>query len=198
MKSKNYCVTAKLKKSDFNEVVDRFPDFYEKLKLHSRRYQDDLKKQLTTAIRRTSYIEPLSNEIVEEMLHTLRQEQFENGNILFREGDTCKGIMFVLEGGVELSHQEEGKSIVIDTLVPGSYLFSYACLTEERIKLTGAALGKTTVLVLPYETLDAARSANDDFNNELKDIEAYLATNGIPHCDYTRHRLCTLNPLMRF
>ena len=41
MKSKNYCVTAKLNKRDFNEVIERFPDLFEKLKEHSRRYQDD-------------------------------------------------------------------------------------------------------------------------------------------------------------
>ena len=74
MKSKNYCVTAKLKKKDFNEVVERFPDMFEKLKAHSRRYKDDQKTQLKEAIRRTSYIQTLSDEIVEEMLYTLRQE----------------------------------------------------------------------------------------------------------------------------
>ena len=102
-------------------------------------------------MRSTSYIENLSGEIVEEMIYTLRQEQFENGNVVFKEGDTSKGIMFVMEGGIELSHSEEGRSVVIDALLPGSYLFSSTCLTEEKIKLTGVALGKTTVLVLPYE-----------------------------------------------
>ena len=74
MKSKNYCVTAKLKKKDFSEVVERFPDLYERLKEHSRTYKDDQKKQLKEAILRTSYIEKLSDQIVEEMLYTLRQE----------------------------------------------------------------------------------------------------------------------------
>ena len=59
--------------------------------------------------------------------------------------------MFLMEGGIELSHTEHGRSVLVDTLLPGSYLFSSTCLTEERIKLTGVALGKTTVLVLPYE-----------------------------------------------
>ena len=101
------------------------------------------------------------------MLYTLRQEQFERGNVIFREGDMCKGIIFVMEGGVELSHTEEGKSIAIDTLLPGSHLFSYTCLTDERITLTGTAIRKTTVLVLPYETLEASRAVNTEFNDEL-------------------------------
>ena len=60
-----------------------------------------------------------------------------------------------MEGGIELSHTEDGQSIVIDSLMQGSFLFSYTCLTEERISLSGVAVGKTTVIVLPYEALQA-------------------------------------------
>ena len=150
------------------------------------------------AIRRTSYIEKLSDEIVEEMLYTLRQEQFENRNVIFREGDMCKGIIFVMEGGIELSYTENGNSIVIDTLMQGSYLFSYSCLTEERITMTGVALGKTTVLVLPYETLDVSRNVNADFHQELEVIEDYIQINGVPLCDYTRPRPKSITPRRRF
>ena len=86
----------------------------------------------------------------------------------------CKGIIFVMEGGIELSHHEEGKQIVIDTLLSGSHLFSYTCLTDERITLTGVALEKTTLLVLPYETIEASRKVNSEFNFELEEIEEYL------------------------
>ena len=132
------------------------------------------------------------------MLYTLRQEQFENRNLIFKEGEMCKGVIFVMEGGIELSHTEEGKSIVIDTLLPGSHLFSYTCLTDERVTLTGCALGKTTLLVLPYETLEASRSANADFNDELQAIEDYLQENGVPRCDYTRYRRLTISTMTRF
>ena len=132
------------------------------------------------------------------MLYTLRQEQFDNRNIVFREGEMCKGIIFVMEGGIELSHTEDGKSILVDTLMQGSHLFAYTCLTEERITLTGTALGKTTILVLPYETLDASRSVNTTFDEELCIIEGYLDTNGVPRCDYTRFRKRIQSPILRF
>ena len=72
VKSKNYCVTAMLHKSDFDELVERFPDFYAKLRKHSRRYKDDRRKQLKEAIRRITYLRELPEETVEEMLYTLR------------------------------------------------------------------------------------------------------------------------------
>ena len=120
------------------------------------------------------------------MLYTLRQEQFEDGNVIFREGDNCKGIIFVMEGGVEISYTENGHSIVIDTLVQDSSLFSYSCLADESIPLTGVAVGKTSVLVLPYETLEASRNVNMDFNAKLLEIEDYIEKNGVPRCDYKR------------
>ena len=43
VKSKNYCVTAMLHHKDFCEIVERFPDFHDKLKRHSLIYTDDLK-----------------------------------------------------------------------------------------------------------------------------------------------------------
>ena len=132
------------------------------------------------------------------MLYTLRQEQFENKNIIFREGDMCKGIIFVMEGGIELSCAENGNSVVIDTLGPGSSLFSYSCLTEESTTMTGVAVGKTTVLVLPYETLEASRSVNVEFDEELDEIEEYISTNGVPQCDYTHYRSHSLPPKERF
>ena len=52
---------------------------------------------------RTSYIEKLPDEILEVMLYTLRLEQFENGNIIFREGDKCRGILIVMDGCISLS-----------------------------------------------------------------------------------------------
>ena len=110
----------------------------------------------------------------------------------------CKGIIFVMEGGVEISYTENGNSIVIDTLVQGSSLFSYSCLAEESSTLTGIAVGKTTVLVLPYETLEASRSVNADFNAELEVIEEYISKNGVPPCDYTRYEKRTYPPILRF
>ena len=69
----------------------------------------------------------------------------------------------------------------------GSYLFSFTVLTDEKISLTGIAVGKTSVLVLPYENIQAARNFNEAFNEEVKRVEEYITANGVPKCDYTRY-----------
>ena len=64
--------------------------------------------------------------------------------------------------------------------------------------MTGIAVGKTTVLVLPYDTLDASRCVNNNFNAELEAIEEFISNNGVPLCDYTRHPSQKLTPITRF
>ena len=95
--------------------------------------------------------------MIEEVVFSVKQEMFEDGNTIFQEGDPCKGVVFVMGGEIELSYQEGGKSIVVDRLGAGSYLFSYTCLTAERLPLSGVANGKTNVLVLPTQVILDAR-----------------------------------------
>ena len=77
---------------------------------------------------------------------------------------------------------------MLDNLLAGSYLFAYTCLTEEKTSITGIARGKTTILVLPYQTLEVTRRVSDEFNEALEQIEEYITYNGVPRCDYTRYR----------
>ena len=133
MKSKNYCVTARLDSEGFDQISGRFPDFKTKLKQRIRSYQDPLKLQLKEALVRTDYFGNLPEDEIEDLVYMLKQEQFENENVIFREGDPCRGIMYLMEGNMELSHVEEGHEIVVDTLNPGSYLFSYTFLTTQPI-----------------------------------------------------------------
>ena len=68
------------------------------------------------------------------MLHEIKHEQFENGNIVFKEGDHCRGIMYIIDGEIELSYSKDNQSILVDTLQKGSYLFPYTSLTNEPVR----------------------------------------------------------------
>ena len=74
MKSKNYCLTARLDKESFTDLIGRFPDFYEKLRQHSKQYQDKLKRQLLDAVSNLEFFEGLPEDTIEDMLHEIKQE----------------------------------------------------------------------------------------------------------------------------
>ena len=81
-------------------------------------------------------------------MYMLKQEQFEADTAIFREGDPCRGIMYIMEGNIELCHVEGGREVAIDTLFPGSYLFSKTLVSGFLVQLTGIAKGKVTLLLL--------------------------------------------------
>ena len=74
MKSKNYCLTARLSKDAFSDLISRFPDFYEKLKQHSKQYQDRRKWQLKEAVLSIEFFKDLPEEFIDEMLPEIKQE----------------------------------------------------------------------------------------------------------------------------
>ena len=63
--------------------------------------------------------------------------------------------------------------------------------------MKGVALGKTTMIVLPYETLDASRGVSNELNKELEIIENFISINGVPLCDYHKSTRVRQTPKQR-
>ena len=61
-----------LRRRDFNELNERFPDLQGRLREHSRIYQDDLKQQQKKAVKKISYLEKISDDVVEDMLYSMK------------------------------------------------------------------------------------------------------------------------------
>ena len=160
VKSKNYCITARLDQKSFEDIVGRFPDFKTKLKKHSRLYADPLKTQMREAITKTEYFNNLAEETLDDLVYMLKQEQFDAENAIFREGDPCRGIMYLMEGSIELCHVEGCREVVLDALLPGSYLFPKTLVSGFPVQLTGIAKGKVTLLVLETQSLNYARQVS--------------------------------------
>ena len=95
--------------------------------------------------------------------------------------------MYLVEGHIDICHVEKGQEIVVDSLQPGSYLFSYSFLAKMPIKLTGIAKDKVSVLLLPTQSLNYARGISRKLREEISKIEDYISNNGVPKCDYTRY-----------
>ena len=93
-----------------------------------------MKRQLKEAVGNIEFFKDLPEESIEDMLQEIKQEQFENDNIVFKEGDQCRGIMYIIDGEIELSYSKDNQSIMVDTLGRGSYLFPYTSLTNEPVR----------------------------------------------------------------
>jgi CRP-like cAMP-binding protein len=75
--------------------------------------------------------------------------EFEKKQTIFSQGDVCKDVMYIQQGGVRLSVvNESGKEAVVAVLGPGDF-FGEGCLAGQPIRIgTATAIAPTTALVI--------------------------------------------------
>ena len=75
--------------------------------------------------------------------------EFQKKQIIFSQGDVCKDVLYIQQGGVRLSVvNEAGKEAVVAVLGPGDF-FGEGCLAGQPIRIgTATAIAPTTALVI--------------------------------------------------
>src|SRR5229473_4444870 len=74
---------------------------------------------------------------------------FKRGDIVYSQGDAAKSVMYLQEGGVQLSVvNEAGKEAVVAILGPGDF-FGEGCLAGQSVRMgTATAITPSSVLVV--------------------------------------------------
>jgi CRP/FNR family transcriptional regulator, cyclic AMP receptor protein len=76
-------------------------------------------------------------------------KEFKRGEIVYAQGDLAKSVMYLQEGGVQLSVvSEAGKEAVVAILGPGDF-FGEGCLAGQSVRMGSAtAITPSTVLIV--------------------------------------------------
>jgi CRP/FNR family transcriptional regulator, cyclic AMP receptor protein len=76
-------------------------------------------------------------------------KEFKRGEIVYAQGDLAKSVMYLQEGGVQLSVvSEAGKEAVVAILGPGDF-FGEGCLAGQSVRMGSAtAIAPSTVLII--------------------------------------------------
>jgi len=91
-----------------------------------------------------------------DSLEALRQvKEFQRAEIIFSQGDTAGGFLYIQKGGVKLStFSEVGSETVVAVLGPGDFL-GEGCLAGQSVRMaTATAIAPTTAMVIEPEVLD--------------------------------------------
>lgn len=92
----------------------------------------------------------------------------EDGSIVFREGDLCTGLHFVVEGQVKLSLQtERGHEKVVQLVGEGESLGECILFLGERHIMTAEAIADTTLLHLEKEVVLLELGRNPEFGQRV-------------------------------
>jgi CRP-like cAMP-binding protein len=97
-----------------------------------------------------------------------RVKAFKRAEIIYSQGDAAKSVMYLQEGGVQLSVVSEGgKEAVVAILGPGDF-FGEGCLAGQSVRMgTASAITPTTVLVIEksemFKVLHQQHTLSDRF-----------------------------------
>jgi CRP/FNR family cyclic AMP-dependent transcriptional regulator len=105
------------------------------------------------------------------MFQIATYETFQDGQVVFKEGDNGDWIYVVDEGEVELSKKADGQKVTIEILKPGDIFGEMAYIDKTPRSATATAKGTTVVGILDREFFDKEfNKLSNDFQQMLKTV----------------------------
>lgn len=108
---------------------------------------------------------------VTEFLATrgVSEERYDRGDVIFREGDPGDRMYAVMDGEVEVFHEEaDGRVLVVATLGRGQYFGEMALLSHAPRVASVRALGEVRVAVLGREDFETLYAYLPDFHRSIE------------------------------
>lgn len=98
------------------------------------------------------------------------QAHYEEGEVVFNEGDTGDSLFMIISGQVEVLKSYDGEQRVVGVLGPGEYFGEMALLGRDPRSATTRALTTLDVLVLPASDFSALAGNLPEFRTGFEDI----------------------------
>ncbi len=116
-------------------------------------------------LKKLQLFESLAADDLEALSARLEHQQFEPGQVVFRQGEEGGPLYVIEDGAVEISYGDGNDAVTLTTLFPGQYFGELSLLDGEPRSATATAVRPSTLLALD----------RDDFVEFLKsDPEAAL------------------------
>jgi CRP/FNR family transcriptional regulator len=109
----------------------------------------DIETQLQL-LRQILYFRVLPLEDISEVVRALRIRRFENGEVVFRRGDSCEGLHIVLSGRVRtVIASADGREQVLKVFGPGRTFADISVFDDEPLPADAVAIAGSSIAVLP-------------------------------------------------
>ena len=85
--------------------------------------------------------------------------EYQPADVIFRQGDPCKSVLYIQLGGVKLSVlSKTGKEAVVAMLGPGDF-FGEGCLAGQPVRMGTATATESSTILLVDKSRDGAPAA---------------------------------------
>ena len=183
----------------FGELCHLFPDIRKKLHEGMINYKDPYKKWQKAQLTNINYIKGISPNSLEELTYKLGHEFFEDGQVIFKNGEDLDRVFILADGQVETYVSLQDEDLILDRLkVPGTVLGQYSALDNATVTYSARSVQETNLLVLHRCHLEHLRKTYKDLDDALNESVAKLKEEGAPMLDYQASRKGpTINTLFK-
>jgi len=113
-----------------------------------------LSRELKEFLGKTTLLQNLSDENLEQVAKIATMQHFQSGNLLFSDGDKCHGSFIILSGQVKVfKYTETGREQIMSLLGTGEYLAGVPAFDGHCYTVCALALEAVDILYLPREPL---------------------------------------------
>lgn len=121
----------------------------------------------------SDFFSGIHSETLIELSNLSYLKIYTDGEVVTEDGDTCRELLLLIEGDVEISlHQDNGETVV-SSLLPGRMLDELEVLAHTA--LSGRAIAKTNptrILAIPVDRFDDLLDRDRDFARRVLEMES--------------------------
>lgn len=103
----------------------------------------------------------MKTKTYEDLVYKLEQEFYEEGQVIFKNGDELNKIYILADGSIDtyISLQEE--DLILDSIqIQGSILGQYSVISQECVSYSARATQETNILVLSLDVINKVKVDN--------------------------------------
>ncbi|MBI4228610.1 MAG: cyclic nucleotide-binding domain-containing protein [Deltaproteobacteria bacterium] len=127
-------------------------------------------RAVRTYLRKVPLFGNLNDTILEELVGKVKLKSFNQGDVIFREGDPGDSLYIIRNGFVKITKQSGGKDRIIAYLAQGSYFGEMALIEDEKRSATVSAFTKVELIQVIKEDFNALLGTDPRLAEEIKDI----------------------------
>jgi len=120
------------------------------------------------------YLRNINLETKHEIMYKLRKLNYEKDGSLIGVNEVATKMFIIQNGVVEIEHQVEGETFVIEKLTRGCILNYRSFLLADENDCNARCATTVTVYALEFDDFDNIRQSNEDLDAEVKKSEQYL------------------------
>jgi NADH dehydrogenase len=111
----------------------------------------------------------------------IKNQHFEGGDIVFRQGDLGDNVYVIQEGECEVLREKDGSQELLATLGRGEYFGEMAVLSDRTRNATIRARSAMNVLIIPKHDFNKLRESVPAFGEAFSELAKGRAGGGPPH-----------------